>query len=118
MKKSKYYVYWNLHKDLYSVRYKGKVIQHLDHIILENVEFKVSDKGRQRVLKEKRKNVHAFVVAEKILEKSKLPEFGFKVKYDPYKYSSFVDSEENPVYYSKFAVLEIIQNKPCLKVHL
>jgi len=119
MKKAKYYVYWNLHKDLYSVRYKGKVILLLNKIVLENVEFKVSKKSRQRVIKQKRKNVHAFVVAEKILVDCLLPEeVGFKVRYNPYKYSSFVDSEENPVYKAKLAYLEVIQNKPSLKAFI
>ncbi len=49
---------------LYSVRYKGKVIRRVRRALLTNVVFKVSEAGRQRVLKEGRKNVHAFVVGD------------------------------------------------------
>jgi hypothetical protein len=44
--------------------HKGKVIAHVDNIIVANPTFKVSEAGRQRVFKEKRKNVHAGVVGE------------------------------------------------------
>ena len=56
-------VYKNLHKsraadkNIYSVRNKksGLVINHVENIELKNVIFKVSEAGRQRVLKERRK---------------------------------------------------------------
>jgi hypothetical protein len=56
-------VYFNLHTHLWSVRNRktGLVMFHTDGIALDNVKFVVSEAGRQRVLKEKRKNVHAFV---------------------------------------------------------
>jgi len=53
-------VYWNLHKKCYSVRHKGKVIAHLDRVALRDVEWIVQPAGREKVLSEKRKNVHAF----------------------------------------------------------
>lgn len=59
-------VYKNLHKNCLSVQAKvngrWKVIKHVNSIYLEDVEFKVSQAGRKRVLHEGRKNVHAFVV--------------------------------------------------------
>ena len=57
-------IYWNLHKDCFSVRRKGKVVDYLygdDYLTLTDVEFVVQKAGRERVLREKRKNVHAFV---------------------------------------------------------
>jgi hypothetical protein len=57
-------VYKNLHKDpIYSIRdAKTKiVIGHGDAIFLKDVRFFVQQGGRNRVLKERRKNVHAFV---------------------------------------------------------
>jgi hypothetical protein len=56
-------VYFNLHTHLWSVRNRktGLVMFHTDQIALDDVKFVVSEAGRQRVLKEKRKNVHAFV---------------------------------------------------------
>lgn len=60
-------VYFNLHKKLWSIKAlegpsKGKVIYHDDRVDLTNVEFKVQKSGRARVLREGRKNVHAFVI--------------------------------------------------------
>ena len=56
-------VYRNLHKDCFSVKCMktGKVIAHVKDITLSFVTFPVSQAGRNRVLKERRKNVHAFV---------------------------------------------------------
>jgi hypothetical protein len=103
MNKAKYYIYWNLHKDCYSVRYKGKVIGHYDSLVAANVRFRVSEKGRQRVLAECRKNVHAFVVADKIFPKADPMELldvsHFEsVRYNPYCFSTFVDAYENPIF--------------------
>lgn len=59
-------IYWNLHRDVFSVRSRrsedyGRVIAHVDSFRLERSFFVVNEAGRQRVLQEKRKNVHAFV---------------------------------------------------------
>jgi hypothetical protein len=61
-------VYRNLHKSnetgaVYSVRDKKsrKVISHQQWLVLDNVKYYVSDKGRARVLREKKKNVHAWI---------------------------------------------------------
>jgi hypothetical protein len=40
---------------------KGKVIDIVDAVIVKNVSFVVREGGRQRVLRDKQKNVHAFV---------------------------------------------------------
>ena len=64
MKNAKYYIYWNLHRNVYSVRLRGRVVAHCENILATNVTFQVSEPGRQRVLKERRKNVHAFVIAD------------------------------------------------------
>ena len=61
------FVYFNLHKKCLSVKAlegesKGRVIAHADSVELVNATFKVSQAGRQRVLRERRKNVHAGVV--------------------------------------------------------
>jgi hypothetical protein len=102
MNKAKYYIYWNLKRDCYSVRYKGKVIGHYTGLVAANVRFKVSEKGRQRVLAEQRKNVHAFVVADTIypeldpLNVCDVSHFE-SVRYNPYCFSTFVDAYENPI---------------------
>lgn len=65
----KVFVYYNLHRHVWSVRAmegpdKGRVIAHEKEVQLEGVTFKVSEAGRQRVLEQRRKNVHAGVVGE------------------------------------------------------
>ena len=59
-------VYFNLHKKVWSVQgyIKGRgwiVLFHCPELWLENVTFKVSEAGRQRVIRSRRKNVHAFI---------------------------------------------------------
>lgn len=86
-------VYFNLRKKLFSIQHKGLVVAHRDKVMLTNAQFKVNESGRQRVLKEKRKNVHAFVVGEwsdYVEEAIDIQE----VTYNPYKYSSFVFKNE------------------------
>lgn len=57
-------VYRNLQKDCWSVLYQNRVIYHAKTIELKNVSFKVRQGGYERYLREKRKNVHAFVCGE------------------------------------------------------
>jgi hypothetical protein len=91
----KVFVYGNLHKNCYSVKdWKTKlVIAHVDEILLIDAEFKVSESGRQRVLKEKCKNVHAGVMGfwDKKTEYLLDVDFNPVAYYNPYKYDSFVD---------------------------
>lgn len=65
----KVFVYFNLHRKLWSVKAldgkaRGKVIAHCERVIVRGASFKVSEAGRQRVLREGRKNVHAGIVGE------------------------------------------------------
>lgn len=85
-------IYFNLHKKCLSIRHKGKVIAHADNAELDNVKFIVSQAGRARVLREKRKNVHAFVRGELVSYGQQLPNEpkDGNVTYNPYKYDSFV----------------------------
>ena len=93
----KVFVYRNLHKKCYSVKdWKTKlVIAHVDEILLVDAVFKVSEAGRQRVLKEKRKNVHAGVMGfwDKEIETSSFSLYNntHLAYYNPYKYSSFIN---------------------------
>ena len=106
-------VYYNLHKNVFSVRHKGKVIAWGNRVTIENPEYVVREKGRQKVLEEGRKNVHAFVRGTlsdinnfkfgKIQQRLSEPR---EVTYNPYKYDSFVDgSTYQPVKKSKWARL-------------
>lgn len=58
-------VHWNLYRKCWSIQRKNDrgrwyVAFHADSVGLSGVKLKVSEAGRQRVLREKRKNVHAY----------------------------------------------------------
>lgn len=108
------YVYFNLHKLLFSIRalsgpQKNRVVNHSSFVTLENVTFRVGEGGRQRVLREQKKNVHAGVVGEVISFEQNLhiPPTAVKVTYNPYKSGNFyvVDTGE-PVFSAKKVYLE------------
>ena len=111
----KVFVYYNLHKHKWSVKdvKTGRVIGHYYDVSLYNAKFKLSEAGRTRVLKEKRKNVHAGVegylttdvLARKmdgtILWESQSERH--RVTYDPYKYDTFVTvSDKEPIHKAYF----------------
>lgn len=94
------FVYYNLHKKCFSVKAleganKGRVIKHASSVTLTDATFKVSEAGRQRVLREKQKNVHAGVqgtlrsVDTPITWSSVQPR---TATYNPYLYDAFVDA--------------------------
>lgn len=61
------FIYWNLHRKCWSIKAlsgpdKGRVKYHASAFTLEDATFKVSEAGRQRVISEQRKNVHAGIV--------------------------------------------------------
>ncbi len=98
-------VYYNLHKHTFSVRSNNRVIVHADYVKLVDVEFKVRQGGREKVIKDKQKNVHSFVIGT-LVDYCSYPCINIPsepnnniVTYNPYKYNSFVmkDTEE-PIY--------------------
>ena len=100
-------VYRNLHLDCWSVRdfdskspKYNRVIEHVTELCLEEVTFIVSQAGRERVLKEKRKNVHAFVQGTPTLtlnlDSGSYPEMIDKVvSYNPYKHGQFIAEKDH-----------------------
>ena len=106
-------VYWNLHRDTYSVRdlsgdRKGLVTSHPTDICLKDVTFAVQPSGRSRVLRDRVKNVHAFVrgvphdrtdaeINERMREQCEGRGEWTAVSYNPYKNESFVDSDGDPI---------------------
>jgi len=107
-------VYYNLHKKTFSIRCKGRVIAHRDRVTIKNPEYIVGEKGRQRVLNERSKNVHAFVrgtlmdnaSVETWIDKHHGMKVAFKVKYNPYVHDTFVTAfDGEPIHKSEWAVL-------------
>jgi hypothetical protein len=92
-------VYRNLNNGTHSIRRNGKVVKHLQHhqsIFLKDVKFAVQPAGREKVRREGKKNVHAFVRGTVILPstmngttdefKKKMP---YVVTYNPYHMEHF-----------------------------
>lgn len=103
-------VYFNLHNFKWSIKCAktGLVVGHASGVILKDVTQAVSQAGRERVLREKKKNVHAYLVGELIhvseftsfrdrnysiestLGVDGCPFFIHEITYNPYKYDCFV----------------------------
>jgi len=89
-------VYYNLHKNTFSIQYQGKVVIHADYVKLTDVEFRVRKGGKEKVRDEKRKNVHAFVIGNLVeyceFPCDNMPEESSNTvaTYNPYLYDSFV----------------------------
>mgnify|MGYP003641021033 FL=1 len=95
-------IYYNLHKKCFSVRHKGLVVKHLldtEQLALSNVKFVVQPAGRAKVLREKKKNVHAFVRGEFEGFESTLDE---DIYFQPFHRLDYVTVNYNPYISDKF----------------
>lgn len=90
--------YRNLHTGLWSVK-QDRVAFHTNIIYLKNVKFLVNESRRQKVILEKRKNVHAFVsgylsTPQKFYSVDH-GGFGYGVMYNPYKFAHFMCNDHS-----------------------
>ena len=110
-------VYFNLHKHVFSVRQcsTGRVILHSDKVHIRDPQFVVRKSGRDRVLREGKKNVHAFVRGNITVFDDFDPDYldYTLVAYNPYKFDTFVDvCDVSPVRTAKRAVLQLQPTGP------
>lgn len=97
-------VYWNWPKKLFSVQVKSlnskgkmtwRVAGHFDYLELQDVTFHVRESGRQKVLRECKKNVHAKIHG-RVLSIEKPSLFGkhifATVTYNPYQNENFIST--------------------------
>ena len=100
------WVYRNLRhgrkaRRLYSVMQNGVVIRRVHRILLRDVRFVVRESGRQRVLKENRKNVHAFVVGRVVSSAFGINKNGknlpVTIGYNPHNSGYFYGLDGKPV---------------------
>ncbi len=96
---AKYYTYRNLNFGTnFSTKHLGIVINYFEYAIIADGQFMVSDAGRERCLREKKRNVHAFISspAEPTpVERDALPPPHrlAEVKYNPYRANTFINSK-------------------------
>jgi hypothetical protein len=119
----KAFVYFNLHRKCFSIKAlegpnKGRVVAHREDVLLFNGTFKVSEAGRQRVLRERKKNVHAGVVGEwdetgiDLTTIDRIHSMATPITYNPYKYNTFVHLYgEHPIQSGRLVALSVNENK-------
>ena len=98
-------VYYNIRRGDYSVRQSGRVIDHVDSIILRDVRFNVAPAGRDKVRATGVKNVHATVTGYIVDNPYRDGDFLYInvrhsidvdfVAYNPFKYDQFVKITSN-----------------------
>lgn len=108
--------YWNLHAHCWSVKIKGRVAYYAREMILKNGVFIVQESGRQRVLRTKQKQVHAFACGEPTYD---FPGEGIPVTYHPYEKDHFFRRDTlEPVSHADYIRLnpngsvEVVLTKP------
>lgn len=87
------FVYRNLHNGKWSLRAvdgpdRGRVLGHARRVCLRDAEFTVSEAGRQRVIREQCKNVHAGIVGTWEPDSRVHPATNV-VRYNPYRAATF-----------------------------
>ena len=114
------YVYWNLHRKLWSVRQSGLIVDHAGLLSLRDCKFLVGKAGQARVRREGKKNVHAGVSGYLLTDPCSVDRMvwnGFYdkqvwVMYNPYKHEMFVertgvcdDQHPIPVYRADYVAM-------------
>lgn len=103
---TKAFVYWNLHRKLWSIRVNGKVVAHQETVTLRNCRFKVSLAGNARVRVERRKNVHAGVEGYLFEDTISILDNPRSVEYNPYMMTAFQDTDGNAVFTADMVILD------------
>lgn len=92
-------VFRNWKHDCYSIMQDGRLKASARQVRLCDVEFRVRESGRQRMLQNRRKNVHAYAIG-RLLDfvhpddgRSLEGMAGRGIYYNPYEFPSFVDGE-------------------------
>ena len=104
-------VFKNWQRGCYSVMQDGVVRASARQVLLRDVEFLVRASGRERMLRLKRKTVHAYAVGylEDLVhpnESASLPAIdGRYTVYDPYRFMTFVDRDTQQPVLSSHRVL-------------
>lgn len=86
-------VYWNLRLKCWSILHKKLLVAHASSVSLKDVTFYVSEVRRQAVIRERKKNVHAYADGTLVSFNKKKFSGGFSIQisYNPYKYGYFYE---------------------------
>ena len=90
-------VYRNLLNGMMSVQVKGiggwRVVGHVNDCVLAQVSFTISESGRQRVIRDRVKNVHAYAEGMLVAQFDESIVAPLRLGYDPYRHRCFVERE-------------------------
>jgi hypothetical protein len=117
------YVYWNLRRKVWSVAQSARVVDHAGSLSLRECKFLVGTKGRDRVRREGKKNVHAGVSgylykdAATVYRMARDDMYDWDqiwVMYNPYKHDTFIqrtgvcdDKYPRPVYGAEYVFMDM-----------
>jgi len=76
---------------VFSIKQGSHVVAHTSELTLNNVSFHVGQAGRERCLKEKQRNVHAWVIGT---INGSIIECDNTIYYNPYKTNSFISTKD------------------------
>lgn len=80
-------VYWNLHKDCFSIAENGKPVRHATRVVLRDARFVVQRGGYEKTVAEHVKRVHAMVRGTVVADEA--TGAGVAVTYNPYRADHF-----------------------------
>ena len=118
-------VYFDLYDKTWTVRQdentcqempSGKKVGQWNYIQVKNPQYVVHQEGKERVRREKQKNIHAYICGYVIEELPSMPSRQEFISYDPYKDDSFViHNTNNSIHSSPYAMMQITNRKPIVK---
>lgn len=89
--------------NIYSIKQDGYVVGHTEELTLKNVNFHVNQKGRGRCLKQKTRNVHAWVtgtINDKSVDRKE------KLHYNPYKANYFrTENQDSELLFAEYLTI-------------
>lgn len=113
--KHNFRIYVNLNKKgFFSIQAKvngrWKVITYAKHLIAYNAFYKVYETGRQKVLRKRKRNVHAYLMCNefKIIQEPSNLENLLRIRYNPYLHKQFKIGYPAPLIKSKEIIFQDI----------
>lgn len=116
-------VYKNLTNGLWSIKdsKSGLVLGHAPSVSLVNAKFSVGEKGRLRVIEEKKKYVHAYIIGEYMgtTTDSELMKFSYiDVTYNPFKDTHFTLKSDRTIKLTKASEVLLNENSVFANAHV
>jgi hypothetical protein len=117
-------LYRNLLNGLISVQHnikgRGWILSgHCNNCVISKVSFKVSEAGRQRTLREKQRNAHAYATGILMAREAKevyIPNKAIEIGYNPYKQGFFYNKTTGEKIEKNIKYLMVVSNKVYVEI--